>query len=180
MAATLGWACGAQLASYRCGSGSTSDIGLAVWLVSCHSDVRLHLGTPLCNVKEDLKRSCRLMKECHSTQMWRIQTIRLQYVLNLLGQSDDPLVLTVAAMDKENYLKWSCIHGGDQLVLCFLYVYQFTLLLSFEERDALEIGMQDAMYAQGKGSCYYGVIFLTTQVVMGALALYGQAKNVKD
>ncbi|KAI2511442.1 histidine kinase [Fragilaria crotonensis] len=166
------------LACYRCVSGSTSDLGLSVWLLSCHSDVRLHLGAPLRELEEDLTRSCRLMNECHSIQMWRIQTIRLQYVLNLLGQSDDPLVLTGKAMDEENHLEWSRING-DHMVLCFLYVYRFTLLLNFEEWDGLEKATLDAIYAQSKASCYYGVIFVTTQIVMGALALYGREKKVK-
>ncbi|KAI2500673.1 histidine kinase [Fragilaria crotonensis] len=166
------------LASYRYGSESTSDLAIAFLALSGYTDVRLHLGAPLRDVEEDLKRWCRQMKECRAIQMWRVHTIRLQYVRHLLGQSDDLLELAGEAMDEENHLEWSR-RQGDHVVLCTLYADQFTLLLSFEDWEGLDKAFPDAFYSLSKASCYFDVIFLTTQVVMGALALYGREKKVK-
>jgi predicted ATPase len=168
------------LASFLYGSESTSDLAIAFVALSSYTDVRLHLGAPLRVVEEDLNRWCRQMKEFQAMQMWRVHTIRRQYVLNLLGQSDDPLVLTGEAMDEANFLEWSRTEEDDDIVVCVLYTDRFTLSLSFEDWDGLEKAFPDAVFALSKGSCYFDVIFMTAQLVMGALALYGQEKKVKD
>ena len=165
------------LASYRYGSESTSDLAIAFLALSGYTDVRLHLGAPLHDVEEDLKRWCRQMKECRAIQMWRVHTIRLQYVRHLLGQSD-LLELAGEAMDEENHLEWSR-RTGHHVVLCTLYADRFTLLLSFEDWEGLENAFPDAFYVLSKSSWYFDAIFFTTQVVMGALALYGLEKKVK-
>ena len=166
------------VASYRYGSESTSDLAIAFQALSGQADVRLQLGAPLSGVEEDIKRWCRQMKEFGATQMWRVHAIRLQYVRNLLGKSDDLLEFNGEVMDEENHLEWSRTKG-DQVVLCTLYTYRFSLLLSFEEWDGLEKAFKDAFFMLRKASCYFNVIFVTTEIVMGALALYGRDKKFK-
>ncbi|KAI2491793.1 histidine kinase [Fragilaria crotonensis] len=166
------------LASYRYGFESTSDFGTACWALSGHTDLRLHLGAQLRDIEEDLKRWCLQMQECHAIQMWRAHTIRLQYVRNLLRESNDLVVLSGEAMEEDNHLEWSR-RNGDHLVLCTLYTYRFTWLLSFEEWDGLENAFPDALYTLSKASCYFDVIFVTAQVVMGALALYERGRKAK-
>ncbi len=43
----------------------------------------------------------------------------------------------------------------------------------------MEKDFPDAVFMLSKGSSYFTVIFVTAQLVMGALALYGQGKKVK-
>ena len=130
------------LASYCYGQESTSDLAIAFLALSGYTDVRLHLGAPLRDMEEDLKRWCPQMKECWAIQMWRVHAIRFQYVRNLLGQSDDLLELTGDAMDEDNHLEWSR-RNGDHVVLRTLYADRFTLLLSFEEWKELEKAFPD-------------------------------------
>jgi hypothetical protein len=109
------------LASYNYGSESTSDLTIAFLALSSYTHLRLHLGVPLRYVEEELNRWCRQMTAFQAMQMRRVHTIRRQYVLNLLGQSDDPVVLTGESMDGEIFLAWSCTEGDDTVV-CALYV----------------------------------------------------------
>ena len=166
------------LSGYRNGLESTSDLALAFMALSCYSCLRLHLGVPLRDVEEELRRWCRQMKECQATQMWRIHAIRWQYVLNLVGRSDDPVVLTGEAMDETNHLEPSG-REGESAVLYTFYVQRFTLLLSFEDWDGLEKAFPDAIFTQSKMSVHFDVMLFTTQIVMGALVLYGWTTNVK-
>lgn len=166
------------LESYNYGMKSRSDLDTAFFGLSCYLEVRLHLGTRLSELEEELRRYCHQMKELQANRMLSYQLMMWQYVKNLRGRSDDPAVLTGDVMDEEEHLE-VYEASGDTNGRLILNWYRLRLQVSFEEWDSVRITLflviKDIAFIRG-GLNYF---FCVTDVAMASLGLFERTGKKK-
>ena len=91
------------LEAYRIGL-ETGDIETAVFSIHWYCLAALNSGKPLSVVERDLHKYALQMKDQKQMYIYQAQCVSRQYTLNLLGKSDNPLLLTGEAWEER---------GGD-------------------------------------------------------------------
>lgn len=80
------------------------EIHYGMFSAGSYCSTYLASGLPLKPVTQDLRKFLRLMKDYKQHSTYLIHVPLLQYALNLMGEAEDPLVLTGEAMNQNDFL----------------------------------------------------------------------------
>jgi predicted ATPase len=92
------------LQGYQSGM-ETGDLENAMFCITSHCDVAMHTGRPLSMVASDFQTYTQQMKDFELEYNYQITRVPWQLALNLMGECEDPVVLTGHAMDQGEMLK---------------------------------------------------------------------------
>jgi len=92
-------------------------------------------GIELSTVEKIFRKGCQQMEEHKQVVVLKITLPYLQTVLNLMGQSDDPLKLIGQAMDYKNMLKEALRNKNQSVLICTIYHLQSWLAYIFNEYE---------------------------------------------
>lgn len=114
---------------------STGDFNSAMVAIFCHGLLSFFLGCePLAIVAESLLHTKQLSKDYNQMSMEAMTDPMLQACYNLMGRSENPLVLTGEVMDEE---KWKAASPEtDQMMSFFLLALKLLLSLYLDLDDA--------------------------------------------
>jgi hypothetical protein len=160
-----------MLESYEQGWKSNSDRTVAFYSITGYLEMQYYLGMPLATLERDLRKYCQQMKEYQANQMWTANIILWQFTLNLLGQSNDPSILTGEVMNAKIQLE-SAKRENDDVPLRSISFYQMILSLSFEDWDQLKDVVPVTIKNLSKQKNYFDFLLLSSQIVLAALSLY--------
>jgi predicted ATPase len=160
-----------MLESYAQGWKSNSDRSVAFYSITGYLEMQYYLGMPLAILEKEQKKYCQQMKEYQANQMWTANIILWQLTLNLLGQSNDPSILTGEVMNAKNLLEIAK-RENDDLPLRSISFYQMILSFNFEDWDQLKDILPVTIKNLSKQRDYYHFLLLASQIVLAALSLY--------
>jgi predicted ATPase len=95
---------GAFLRTYKM-SLDTGAIEDLFFSIMGYSIVYYHCGLQLDPIEKDMRRFAEVLEDYGQTYYLAIYKPLLQFIFNLMGQSDDPKILTGEAMDQEEYFQ---------------------------------------------------------------------------
>ncbi|KAG7363763.1 multi-sensor signal transduction multi-kinase [Nitzschia inconspicua] len=104
----------------------TGDMEYAVMNIVLYGFFCYSTGKPLSNLEADMRDYAEQMKECRMLQQLKFLSLTWQTILNLLGRSKDPLVLTGEAMDRDKTLAGAEIEN-DPPLKAQLYCHELQL-----------------------------------------------------
>ncbi|KAG7363761.1 multi-sensor signal transduction multi-kinase [Nitzschia inconspicua] len=82
----------------------TGDMEYAMMNIALYGFFCYSTGKPLSNLEADMRDYAEQMEECNMMLQLKFLSLTWQTILNLLGRSNDPLVLTGEAMDQDEIL----------------------------------------------------------------------------
>eukprot|EP00957_Ditylum_brightwellii_P212075 15366936-Ditylum_brightwellii.AAC.1 len=120
----------------------TGDINWAMLNLKCSNDMAVYTGKPLSYIEKECKSCIELMLEYEqkTTINWLLPI--LQFVLNLMGCSNDPSVLSGSVMQQEDLLK-HCNENEDRNLRNMITLYRLWAAFYFEEFDLAAMLVQD-------------------------------------
>ena len=117
--------------AYRVGL-SAGDIESSMYLAGLYAGLAIYSSIPLKQLRRDLERFLRLIQYHNQHSMSLFMRPNLQYVLNVLGLSTNPVVLSGDAMDEDALLSLA-IERKTTLVMSVVNVYKLQLCGHFQE-----------------------------------------------
>jgi len=117
--------------------GLSGDIEFSMLSAALYTGLALNSSAPLPQLLEDSTAFLGLMKFHKQTNM--IHTIRpnMQFVMNMMGQCDDPLGLSGEAMDFDEALK-EAIESQNAMITSLILLNKLMLLSYFQQYEAAE------------------------------------------
>jgi tetratricopeptide (TPR) repeat protein len=124
------------LISHRAGLGS-GDIEFAMLSASHYTSVALHASVPLPQLLSNMNSFLGLMKLHKQTNMIQFLVPNMQFALNMMGQSKDPLVLTGEAMIEDQVLH-EAVTTQNYASIALLHLMKLQLLSYFQDYEMAE------------------------------------------
>jgi predicted ATPase len=131
----------------------SGSIDVALSSADAYAVVYTCAGLPLSHVASDMRRFKQQTVDYRLDTVQAVMASSLQFIMNLMGESRDPVVLTGEAMNQETLLKDATASGNRVAVRA---VYRYRLLLAAIFGDTTEaLAMIDDMPAEDI-NCHFG------------------------
>lgn len=98
----------------------------------------IHSGLPLKPVEQDLRNFLKFMKDYKQRSVYLMYLPLLQYILNLMGESDNPLVLTGEVMNQSTFLSRDSKKTQEVGVMRTFYHALLSLSVTFGDFEGAE------------------------------------------
>eukprot|EP00542_Grammatophora_oceanica_P007313 CAMPEP_0194068334 /NCGR_PEP_ID=MMETSP0009_2-20130614/87036_1 /TAXON_ID=210454 /ORGANISM="Grammatophora oceanica, Strain CCMP 410" /LENGTH=1125 /DNA_ID=CAMNT_0038721423 /DNA_START=118 /DNA_END=3495 /DNA_ORIENTATION=- len=123
---------------------SYGDLGHGLGCAHMACCVKFMVGSPLQEVERQLERYTSLMQVYNKTSAYLFSVIIHQRVLNLLGRSEHPTILTGTAMNQEEHYQ-ELVDTGNELALFVLLEHAFQLHYLYEDWDNAIVYHKEAL-----------------------------------
>jgi hypothetical protein len=112
----------------------TGDIEQAMYNLDIYGISAYYTSRQLAILEEEMETHCRLMSDYKQDSIHSLALCRWQCILNLLGRSEDPLVLTGTAMEQEAMTKLA-METNNRLLEIVVDAYRLPLALIFRDYE---------------------------------------------
>jgi predicted ATPase len=128
------------------------DVAYTFYLIVGYSDMYYHSGLRLDPLEQDMKRYMEVLDDYGQVYFLNIYRPHVQLVLNLMGKSDNPLVLTGSVMNEEEcrvaWKKTRNVQAEQSLYVCRMFLaYYFDDLPTAEKMSSKLAGPMEFGYS---------------------------------
>ena len=152
----------------------TGNFEVALSSADAYAMVYTCAGLPLSHVASDMLRFKQQAVEYSLDTVQTVMALSLQYILNLMGESENPLILTGVAMNQETLLQ-NAKASGNRAAVRAVYRYRLLLATLFGETQAALNIMGDL--PDDEINCHFGC---AREAFACALTCIAQARTFKS
>lgn len=157
--------------SYKLGMKSSADMSVAYYGLEGCLEAKHVLGAHIPDLEQETRDHCRQMRELKARRFLNHRLVSWQYLLNLMGQSDDPVVLTGEGMNEKEFME-TCERENDSFGANLLHFTRLALQTSFEDWDLAEETLPIVIKNIPILYTSFQHLFVVANVAMVSLALF--------
>jgi predicted ATPase len=160
---------------YRIGM-ETGDIEYGLMSANFYCTYAIHHGLPLSKVESELRYYCAQMETYKQEVLLILIIPTLQLVLNLRGQSDDPLIMTGEMMDQEAMLR-EAAETNNTTQICSIHNSRLFLACLFGDFEVAQDAVTKSWNVEEEMIALYDVIVYHTFAGLVAASLARRSKR---